>query len=325
VDQVCEFGMSGRCYSLTALLNFGYTAWSSSKQAMKTPLSADAISTVWGASAGDVTAITEEDERLKDEPHGVEEPITNTAVTAVSTSPSSLGGDDAKERACRSVAMLLMAAQKAVDDAQHRIGLDYCNEALAAIGGDSTKAASAGLATSSSNGGPTLEVDAETAQSVQQILLLRASIQTSLSNFVLALQDAEQLISLQPTCAEGYYWQSVALQGMFRSQEALEALMSALEYDPQNPVFQHAFNTLFEEISSSSVPVAEASSSATAAPTVLHGRRSRGGQLGDALSQTTQATHLSSRSTTPTEVSAPQSRSSSQDSLDAIGAEDPPS
>merc|ERR1739845_99963 len=89
--------------------------------------------------------------------------------------------------------------------------------------------------------------------------------------------------------------------------------MSALEYDPQNPMFQTTFTALFEEISSSPPPVA-----VTAAPPrglQGQGRRNRGGQLGDALSMTTQATHLSSRSTTPTEVSAPQSRSSSQDSL----------
>lgn len=169
---------------------------------------------------------------------------------------------------------------------------------------------------------------------VWQFLSLRASVQVRLRNFSSALQDAEELIALQPTCAEGYYWQSTALQGMGRSQEALEALMSALEYEPQNSLFQQAFTQLFEEISaasggrggSSSMAVARAggrrSSTATrGSPTrsppsaVVLQRRARGGALGDALSTTTQATHLSSRSTTPTEVSERLSRSSSNDSV----------
>jgi len=179
---------------------------------------------------------------------------------------------------------------------------------------------------------------AEASLILWQLLSLRASAQARLRMYDVTLQDAEQLISLQPTCAEGYYWQSVALQGMGHGQEALEALMSALEYEPQNPLFQQTFTSLFEEISTASAETTSRRGPRTAAPgsaraggaassgAVLH-RRSRAGAVGDALSTTTQATHLSSRSTTPTEVSAPLSRSSSDDDLYAAGAvfEDHPS
>jgi len=200
--------------------------------------------------------------------------------------------------------------------------------------GAAAAAAAAAAATGTSPDSP----EAEAAAAAWQLLSLRASVQARLRNFRSALEDAEELISLQPTCAEGYYWQSVAMQGMGHLQEALESLMSALEYEPQNPLFSQAFNSLFEEISAVSGErsrrsrSAEAATSDTAASTaaviaseagVLH-RGSRG-RAGDALSTTTQATHLSSRSTTPTEVSAPLSRSSSNDSLYVMGAafEDP--
>merc|ERR1712217_852697 len=175
------------------------------------------------------------------------------------------------------------------------------------------------------------------ASTLWQFLSLRAKVQVRLQCYALALQDAEELIKLQPTFAEGYYWHSMALQGQGKGHEALEALMAALEYEPQNPLFQHAFNTLFEEISAT-IPsltpspgnITQASDSTDALmPTpqsstrqggVLQQRRPRGRPIGDALSTTTQATRLSSRSTTPTEVSAPLSQSSSNESLSVVGA-----
>ncbi|CAE8652721.1 unnamed protein product [Polarella glacialis] len=149
--------------------------------------------------------------------------------------------------------------------------------------------------------------------------------------------EAEELIALEPTCAEGYYWQSVALQGLGHGQEALEALMSALEYEPQNSLYQGVFTALFEEIYAheqegslnshaevhGDAPVTgDAAVGATQPPsTEVLARRPRGTGPRDALSTTTQATHLSSRSTTPTEVSEVLSRSSSNDSLyDEAGA-----
>merc|ERR1712228_1144073 len=119
----------------------------------------------------------------------------------------------------------------------------------------------------------------------------------------------------------------------------LESLMSALEYEPQNPLFQQAFNSLFEGISAEvevsrtaaaaavvDRPASSSSQAVSGAPVaVLQTRRPRVGAAGDALSTTTQATRLSSRSTTPTEVSEHLSRSSSNDSISMAGAafEDP--
>eukprot|EP00405_Crypthecodinium_cohnii_P047094 CAMPEP_0206583336 /NCGR_PEP_ID=MMETSP0325_2-20121206/35042_1 /ASSEMBLY_ACC=CAM_ASM_000347 /TAXON_ID=2866 /ORGANISM="Crypthecodinium cohnii, Strain Seligo" /LENGTH=850 /DNA_ID=CAMNT_0054090235 /DNA_START=63 /DNA_END=2615 /DNA_ORIENTATION=+ len=185
---------------------------------------------------------------------------------------------------------------------------------------------------------------------VLRFLELRTSINASQHRFADALSDARELVELQPTMAEGHYWQYVALQGLHRGPEALEALTNALQYDPQNPKYSQLFSELFEHVRAqegrcdsprstsrrstgtmevaaggslpSSVAVAEVPT-----PVVLHRRRpggswSRGGGAPrDALSTTTQATHLSSRSTTPTEVSEPLSpHSSSNDSLSAAGA-----
>lgn len=358
VEQVCAFGMSGRCHSLTALFHFGYTA---SKQlrsgGSEPPLAFFEASTgnvspmnghdptisnrclgngVSATSTGrDVPSKITEEERPKEEPRDEYRTVPPRDDLAQAPLLESLG-EEPKEP--RPIGMLLKSAQLAVDCEQYYQALELCSEGLAmvcpqtadslalngaaAASGESSASSAAVSRPTSSFGSRHLETDAESAGYVQQFLLLRASAQSSLRHFDLALQDAEKLISLQPTCAEGYYWQSVALQGLDHGQEALEALMSALEYDPQNSMFQHVFTALFEEISASAGRFPE-----PAARPVLHGRRSsRGGQLGDALSTTTQATHLSSRSTTPTEVSAAPSRSSSQDSLYVIGetTEDPP-
>jgi len=325
VEQVSEFGMSGRCQSLTALFHFGYTLWSACKRGV-------CVGDGSLPAGGEMPAkIAEEEERTKDEfcedirmmPE-FQEPACIAFSGASSAAAASACSSELKDG--QFVTRLLMAAQKAADSEQYQQALELCAEALATVTGvhessswSSTSSVVPSLPSAAcaprerrpSSSGSALPLNEEGALAVQQILLLRASIQVTLRKFNLALQDAEKLISLQPTCAEGYYYQSVALQGMDRGQEALEALMAALEYDPQNSLFQHTFTSLFEDISSSANPAV----APPAAPPVLHGRRSRRDQLGDALSMTTQATHLSSRSTTPTEVSAPQSRSSSHDSM----------
>lgn len=262
------------------------------------------------------------------------------------------------------VESVLRLALLAADDGQCKQALELCNDGIALAqratrDAPAAAAAVAATASSSSAKAPMLSssssaatgsivafqgvdpAEDEAATVVWQFLSLRANVQVRLRNYNFALQDAEELIALQPTCAEGYYWQSTALQGMGRSQEALEALMSALEYEPQNSLFQQAFTQLFEEISASSTgrggsssmavgrtgsrttggSAGRASAAARGSPTrsppsaVVLQRRARGGALGDALSTTTQATHLSSRSTTPTEVSERLSRSSSNDSV----------
>jgi len=358
VEQVSSFGMSGTCHSLTALFHFGYTEWKKilGSQALNARLGGVCAGGTLGATAAAAAAargdIAEEDERRCEsrerEPQEHNPPL-----------PCEEAGPSAPFDEPRSLATVLKAAHVAVGCEQYQQALDLCAEGLAVVepwryrspvatnasgggnaagGGSGVASPAAASAASASvflaGGAPPTSVGWDTstdgdasadnaAAALQQILLLRANVQALLHDYKLALRDAEELIFLQPTCAEGYYWQSVALQGMGRGQEALEALMSALEYDPQNPLFQQAFTALFEEISASSQAVsARAGRRGTndqPAAAVLPRRSGRGGHLGDALSTTTQATHLSSRSTTPTEVSAPLSRSSSNDTLDVIG------
>uniref|UniRef100_A0A7S1FH59 Uncharacterized protein n=1 Tax=Noctiluca scintillans TaxID=2966 RepID=A0A7S1FH59_NOCSC len=272
IEQVREFGMSGRCHSLTALFQFGHNVW---KQLLR-----DSHIHLNGQ-------IAEEDERQRNELREVREERVSVTEELQET---------------RSLSSLLMAAQVALDLEQLQQALDLCAEGIAQA----------------------RECDAWGTDSViQQMLLLRASANTRLGSFDAALQDAEELIQVQPTCAEAYYWQSMAMQGAGLGQEALESVVSALEYDPQNCLFQQAFTALFDEVASATRadrrPASEAVLPRRARDS--HGldqnsRRLRigGAHPGDALSTTTQATHLSSRSTTPTEVSAAVSRSSSNDS-----------
>ncbi|CAJ1372114.1 unnamed protein product [Effrenium voratum] len=163
-----------------------------------------------------------------------------------------------------------------------------------------------------------------------ELLCIRASAFAQMQQYSDTLADAEELSSLQPTCADGYYWQCVAMQGLGRHQEALEALMSALEYEPQNAFYQQLLTALFEDVSDTE-PRGSLSGSQKGRPGSSRDDRGarteetnsarevlprpRGTGVRDALSTTTQATHLSSRSTTPTEVSEVVSRSSSNDSL----------
>lgn len=275
IEQVLGFGMSGRCHSLTALFQFGHNVW---KQLLR-----DSHIHLNGQ-------IAEEDERQRNELREVREERVSVAEELQET---------------RSLSSLLMAAQVALDLEQLQQALDLCAEGIAQA----------------------RECEAWGTDSViQQMMLLRASANTRLGSFDAALQDAEELIQVQPTCAEAYYWQSMAMQGAGLGQEALESVLLALHYDPQNCLFQQAFQafaSLFDEVASATRadrrPASEAVLPRRARDS--HGldqnsRRLRigGAHPGDALSTTTQATHLSSRSTTPTEVSAAVSRSSSNDS-----------
>lgn len=332
-SEVGEFGMSGRCHSLTALFHFGYTAW---KQ-MLGDMRAQGIWCVGGDYSLGEGHIAEEEGGFNHEPQEEEalEELSEPAVLPVlEEEPHDL----------REMARLLSAAMRAADRDRHQQATELCSEGIELAKASSYQPwrSSRGAASSSSAAG---SVDSEST--VWQLLLLRSSMQVQLHDFELALRDSEELTSLQPTCAEGYWWQSVALQGLHRQQEALEALMSALEYEPQNPTYQQAFTSMFEEISSAPdggvgdsrggsnspefcvdqmeqaprPPVNRLGRNRSAASSSgLGGGRLRAGLARDALSTTTQATHLSSRSTTPTEVSAPLSRSSSNDSVFVAGA-----
>lgn len=358
VKQVCEFGMSGRCHSLTALFHFGYTAW---KQLLGDDARADSSwRTSGGASTPPPDHIAEEEE-LSQVGAGSAVGSSGVGVSAAAATPME------ESPPPRSLAAFIQDAERAMHAERHQQAMDLCSEGLAIVRGrgrgwansgwgpqrcmggsassSSPAAASsarspqgsrgAGVSFAAGEGGP-FDEDDYAVTAAWQLLSMRANALIQLLRYSQALQDAEELISLQPTCAEGYYLQSTALGGLGRSQEALESLMSALEFEPQNPIYQQAFNALFEDISAALVSMnsgndsgdaartsaAAASGSARAAApavAVLQARRPRGRPTGDALSQTTQATRLSSRSTTPTEVSALRSRSSSNDSISVAG------
>lgn len=346
VKQVCEFGMSGRCHSLTALFHFGYNTW---KQLVSDGVITNLVhQDFWGVDA-DCTPtnvahgrILEEEAFEKERPRDKEldfgpKPPDPLGAPEGPTTNGVLAADRRKDDASpepRSLASLLHAAHIAAERERWQQALELCTEGITSLrpakqtlarGGSvsscssSSAPARSGLARSSLVG--------EVEGALLELLSLRASVLSEMRNFEAVLVDAEELVMVEPTYAEGYYWQSVGLQGMGRGQEALEALMSALEFEPQNSLFQQAFTSLFEEISSvsgparsrqrhgrnGSDPVVVALPAAPVAPSLP--RRPRGTGPRDALSTTTQATHLSSRSTTPTEVSEPLSRSSSTDSL----------
>lgn len=369
VNHVCEYGMSGRCHSLTALFHFGYTTW---KQMVGDSRAIPRLKRL-SATEGIQTPghIAEEEEKPREdvkeepapavpveEPQVVEPPESEPPASVETAAPRRKQDHPCTElwdAAWPATAnRLLQSALLAADGGDEQQALELCTEGLALIRrrraqrnrGASGSASSDGYppmptspsassstaqpAAASSRDGPPVAVAAspsdEALSVVWQLLLLRVGVQARSRKYEAALKDAEELIALQPTCAEGYYWQSVALQGMGLGHEALESLMTALEYEPQNSIFSHAFTVLFEEISAEPAgeghrPRRRARPAAAAGGTtasVLH-RRSRGA-AGDALSTTTQATDLSSRSTTPTEVSEQPSRSSSNDSLYVVGA-----
>lgn len=370
VKQVCEFGMSGRCHSLTALFAFGYTAW---KQLLMDRQADGPWAVRQGNQDFSRSHIVEEEERpardtaewvcmsrLRRDHQGndsnVQLPL-QPAVEEAAHEDARTEEPSSAAAGARELTELAQNAKLAVDCERYQQALELCTEGISkakalrshseeesALPAGSSSSSTSWVRASASNSGPQPSLGGlekgSAAAVLWEMLSLRASLQAQLQSYDSALRDAEELIALQPTCAEGYYWQSTALWGMGRSQEALESLMSALEYEPQNPLFQQAFTSLFEEISAASAPIAQgisprsgsdstaaaaagASTAATAAAppavAVLHGRRPRGRPAGDALSTTTQATRLSSRSTTPTEVSAPLSHSTSNDSLSVAG------
>merc|ERR1712137_1008837 len=274
VEGVCEFGMGGSCNSLTALFHFGYNEW---KRLLRGAFPMEVISEFDKQVAEDShIAFHEKHSKLsraisKDLPPHVLSVETSSAGELLERAHlASSGGHHEQVRDMRSkgIAMVKKALQRCqfASSAEEML----CEESVSML---------------------------------YQFLLLRASTLMRLRHYNSAFKDAEELISWEPTCADGYYWKALALRGMSRrGQEPIESLMQALACDPENALYQQVFASFLEEMSTPSM-----------APTQQG--RVRGRHIGDAQSATTQATHLSSRSTTPTEVSIPLSRSSSNDSL----------
>ncbi|CAK9055655.1 unnamed protein product, partial [Durusdinium trenchii] len=268
VHKVCEFGMSGRCHSLTALFHFGYTTW---KQLMHGTQSAWGMESVEDVSPGH---IAEEEERQLQEAPRDELPWGDTEACAgvhLSSSPSCSA---AAPEEVRTPEQLIVLARAAAEGERLRQAAELCIEGLDLLWSKLCRpvpvpARSVSLASSSSCSAPVqtsasiwrfrarpaegatgdVLVPEESSGIVCELLCVRASAYAQMQQYADALVDAETVSGIQPTCASGYYWQCVALQGMGREQEALEALMSALEYEPQNGFYQQLLTALFEDIS----------------------------------------------------------------------------
>lgn len=370
VQRVNEFGMSGRCHSLTSLFHFGYTVW---KQLWQAPRGMEAVEDTSPSQIAEnqensskVLSREVPPRQLATQPacsHEEAEQAAAALGTVVSTPIEEVTPPvQSKEEGMadmRSLPKIIASAHDAMDNERFQQALELCAEGLELVRSQhksppaqrSRGALSTRSSSSSANPSPSTVavtwsdeddswlISRGSSGALWELLSLRASVHTKLALHPLTLEDAEELIALEPTCAEGYYWQSVAFQGMQHSQEAIEALMSALEFEPQNPLYTQMFTALFEDISSARVEAhahannppasrAPATGEAVLPPRghilppgeAVLPRRSRGTGPRDALSTTTQASHLSSRSTTSTEVSPQTSRSSSCDSMDVASA-----
>lgn len=366
VQQVNEFGMSGRCHSLTSLFHFGYTVWKQLWQDTQVHWGMEVVEDTSPSQTADneekensskVLPTREPPRQAATQPMSSHEEVEQNAVLGTGASSTIEDGappvksTDEGVADMRCLPKILANAHDAEDNERFQQALELCTEGLELVraqlrsppaqrsrGALSTKSSSSSANPASTTVAVTWSDEDDSrlgpcssSGALWELLSLRASVHTKLALHPLTLEDAEELIALEPTCAEGYYWQSVAFQGMQHSQEAIEALMSALEFEPQNPLYTQMFTALFEEISSTRVSIASnppASSAPVTGEAVLPPRgnvlppgeavlprRSRGTGPRDALSTTTQASHLSSRSTTSTEVSPQTSRSSSSDSI----------
>ncbi|OLP80993.1 Polyadenylate-binding protein-interacting protein 4 [Symbiodinium microadriaticum] len=187
-------------------------------------------------------------------------------ITHGGSASSSCNGSVPVDDAERSPEQLLTCARLAADSERLRQALEFCTEGLDLLWGElclgpvlaepcaASRASSSSLAPVPAavwrpGGSDKVFVPDETVTTLSGLLCLRASAHAQLQQYVEALSDADELTGIQPTSADGYYWQSVALQGMGREHEALEALMSALEYEPQNAFYQQLLTALFEDIS----------------------------------------------------------------------------
>ncbi|CAD7937388.1 unnamed protein product [Amoebophrya sp. A25] len=144
-------------------------------------------------------------------------------------------------------------------------------------------------------------------QIYRKLLRLRCEAFFHAEKYQMCLSDVEKLLGMDNTDGMLYYRQGMALKIMGRPERALEAIMTAMEYEPQNILIEEGFAVIFEEASrviSSGRPKQDETT--TRSP---RARRS-GGRGGvnvarlsaaalETLSSTTQATRLSSQSTTP--------------------------
>jgi len=306
IEQVSYFGLSGCCQSLSAFLHYGFTVWKQSPLRPKR----DSEDRSRG-KRGDVL----QDERMfarskrtDAAPQGQRHEIgaginmectqdegglrANTNTNNKHPMKPKKENEErirSTDKLPSSLSSMLAQAHEAIVANDYVIAVEVTSEAL--------KSEAAIFDTSATN----------------QLLLLRSFAYMRQRAFMPALRDCEQVIANDPTCVAGYSRQAEALHGMGKLEEALEAIMAAMEYDPQNLEIQEAFTSLFNDVSRERVRRERAILTQGSRERAEVTQRMSRNRLPDALSTTTQATRLSSKSTTPTDQS-PGSRSSSNDS-----------
>lgn len=320
IEQVSYYGLSGCCQSLSAFLHYGFTVWKQSPLRPKR----DSEDRSRGKQRGDAS----QDERMfarskrtdpaplddtrhemggagginmecthDEEGGGLRGGSTSTNInkhpmtTLHKVNPKKENEERIRstDKLPSSLSSMLAQAHEAIVANDYVIAVEVTSEAL--------KSEAAIFDTSATN----------------QLLLLRSFAYMRQRAFMPALRDCEQVIANDPTCVAGYSRQAEALHGMGKLEEALEAIMAAMEYDPQNLEIQEAFTSLFNDVSRERVRRERAILTQGSRERAEVTQRLSRNRLPDALSTTTQATRLSSKSTTPTDQS-PGSRSSSNDS-----------
>lgn len=81
----------------------------------------------------------------------------------------------------------------------------------------------------------------------------RSATFAAMRNFQLALEDAEQVIHMQPSWPKGYFRKGSALEGLVQFNEAQAAYEAGLAIDPKDPFLVKAaadLKTLLEELKS---------------------------------------------------------------------------
>lgn len=305
VEQVSNFGMSGTCMSLSAFLHYGFSVWKQSqlRPRAKGPQRSPAVNSVAEEPIGDErTSFPAPTFKSTSSPPFAAQPLTPASATQGSvpmsgpptlgtlnyvdlegverhdSSHSGISGLVRRDKMPLSLSSMLAQAQELALAGNYLACVEVTSDALQSEG------ALGDMATTN------------------QLLLLRASAHHHQRQHAQSLRDSEQVIQSDPTCVAGYSLQADALQGLGKVDDALEAIMCAMEYDPHNPDIQEAFSVLFND--------ASRARARRERPNRVPPRSLSRVRLPDALSTTTQATRLSSKSTTPTDQS-PGSRSSS--------------
>eukprot|EP00397_Hematodinium_sp_SG-2012_P019911 GEMP01020486.1.p1 GENE.GEMP01020486.1~~GEMP01020486.1.p1 ORF type:complete len:518 (+),score=128.23 GEMP01020486.1:139-1692(+) len=344
IEQVSNFGMSGACMSLSAFLHYGFNVWKQSP--LRPRAKAPRSPTVEAVAKELIIHDPRRDGELANDmlaPRDaavVAAPLSRDALAAHAVVP---GDQHSLAKGTQVMDNNICSVPRDVGGA----GADGAGRDMKGKEGDAWSGASSGQASLGSGAARLakmpLSLKSMLAQAhaaayehdyatcvaltsdalksdaaswdmtvANELLLLRSFAYIRQRQNVQALRDCEQVIQNNPTCVAGYSRQAEALHGMGKLDEALEAIMCAMEYDPQDSEIQEAFTVLFNDVSRARARRERSAVTSSHRAVAPPGSLSRV-RLADAVSTTTQATRLSSKSTTPTDQS-PGSRSSSNDS-----------